>query len=377
MRSLAIAFFFLLIPCTTRANPECIEGLGDYDIIFLPMESSAGGRSSGIADLAVAIQNPNQWVTLTPVTPKAPSQMPPLKGKVVSLTPDGDIRFKKEGTQAVEVLPRDWFDFARAPVVFHVGTPPTKVSSNESPPPRPLNSASHQRAFAKYYLKGDPKAWADYLEKEKLTPFKRANGDPKGNRGGASHFISEDGRDLATKVYRLSGQEQLDRNLEDLKLQEHWAKQGKGLPILGIGVENLANEFRVTVITENYLSPKNRYGRLERGGDGEELAGLRSCSVAMRTWVRDTMLKQLLSHNDGILPNALYRVTEIDPTKPLPPKGQYYREGNTIAEVVLVDPESETIVPRSIRTRRKEDLKELQIYNQGWQRENMNQQLGL
>ena len=130
---------------------------------------------------------------------------------------------------------------------------------------------------------------------------------------------------------------------------------------------------------EDLTASQNSIGNTRDAGMGIELHALRNYSVDSRKWVADRMIKLLDTHPDPHPKNVFFRVTKLSPFGKLPPEGSYYREGDLIFQVLLIDATGEEGIPNhSIRSGDPRSVPDIaRQYNRQYQTVYFKKQLNL
>lgn len=229
-------------------------------------------------------------------------------------------------------------------------------------------------SLSPYFLLEDPQGWDRQLEKAVSTTFLN------GNSGGSERLVFSDGSRLVTKRFLL-GRSKLDQARKIVEQMKNWEKKGEGAAFRGVSITEIprTGEVALKIIMEDLTAAQNSIGNTKVSGMGIELHALRNYSVDSRNWVADRMIKLLDMHPDPHPKNVFFRVTKLSPFGKLPPEGSYYREGDLIFQVLLIDATGEEGIPNhSIRSGDPRSVPDIaRQYNRQYQTVYFKQQLNL
>jgi len=200
----------------------------------------------------------------------------------------------------------------------------------ESTPIR--TSQDLEASLAPYFLMDDPQGWEKHIRKAVSSSYLNGNG------GGAERIVLPDGIQIVTKSFRLN-RSKLDQARQIVDQMKEWERTGEGVALRGVSLNQnpKTGETAFKVFMEDVTSPQNSVGNLRISGEGTELSQLRKYSPPAREWVANRMIELLDKHPDPHARNIFFRVSELSSFGNLPPESSYYREGNLIFQVLLID----------------------------------------
>ena len=224
------------------------------------------------------------------------------------------------------------------------------------------------------FLFKDPQGWKDQLKKAVYTEFL------DGNNGGAERFVFADGSQVIAKSFRLDPKKYDDAR-QIVEQQKEWEKKGEGAALKGVSITPTLEEGEVSVkfVMEDIKAPQNSVGSTRVAGMGTLMHSLRPYSQESRKWIANRALELLDKHPDPHAKNVFFRVSQLSPNGKLPPQGSYYREGDLIFQVLLIDATGSEATPDwAARYGNPRDVPEVLLrYNRKLQQEYFNLQLGL
>jgi len=242
---------------------------------------------------------------------------------------------------------------------------------------RTLSGRTPQEAvFKPYYAGGKATGW-----KDTITDLSKTNGGPVGLGGNDGNTFSVSLADGSTVVTKQFPEAALEHHAKVLQQLKDWEKRGVGPEVLGVSLlGNPGSTQRgLFLVLEDLLAAKNDYGTKVSGGNGRAIRLLRGESPEARKWVLEKLQSELATHPDPHPMNAIFRVTRLKPSGPLPPEGSYYRAGDKIYQVFLVDPSGAQGNPDNpiFNTDIEKTPEVLRQYNHQWKRQYFEKELGL
>lgn len=241
----------------------------------------------------------------------------------------------------------------------------------------PLSVQSHSdlnRALSPYFLMGDPQGWQNQLDKASSSVYLGGNG------GGAERVTFPDGSQMVAKTFRLARNE-INHAPEIINQMKAWEQSGEGAPLRGVSTsyDPKTKQTTLKVLMEDLEAPQNSIGKTRASGNGTELSQLRNFSQESKNWIAHRIIELLDKHPDPHPKNVQYRVSELSSFGSLPPEGSYYRDGNLIFQVLLIDVTGgEAMGDHPMRSGKPDYVPSLLLqYNRQWQEKFFNQQLGL
>lgn len=236
--------------------------------------------------------------------------------------------------------------------------------------------AGADEAFKKYYDEGDPEGWKKIIEE---TVFTTGGKVFLGGNSGNTHLVSlPNGSSWVTKEFPSAS---VTEHLKILQQMESWNSDGLGPSIVGVSLlpGRRSSEKILFVVMEDLLATKNNVGQKIEGGNGREVSLLKREPEAAKSWIVERMLSLLDRHPDPHPMNAVFRVTRREPSSAMPKEGTYYREGDRIYQVFLIDPsgaEGNAELPIFNSDTGKTPPALLQ-YNRAWKKDFFKKQIGL